>query len=153
MKPAQIDFAYHKIGSWRHAELLNSTRGLAYLAQAICLCSEKHKALDVGCESGGHFRTALAEAGFEVSGLDVSQEMRRIAKEHHSEAGFIRADVSAWEPPGHYGIITTWDRPHPCAPRAAEQRATETVPFPDSPLPDLDHGLRRRRGGDEQHAG
>jgi len=109
MKPAEIGAAYNTIAAWWHAELQNSSRGLGYLERAIGLCTERQRALDVGCGTGGRIVTALVNGGFDVTGLDVSEEMLRIAKINHPNAGFLWADVCEWEPPTHFDIITAWD--------------------------------------------
>ncbi|MCP9772584.1 class I SAM-dependent methyltransferase [Synechococcus sp. Tobar12-5m-g] len=109
MKPTEIGAAYNMIASWWHAELQSSSRGLAYVERAIGLCTERQRALDVGCGTGGRIVAALVNGGFDVTGIDVSQEMLRIAKNNHSNVAFLWADACEWEPPGCFDIITAWD--------------------------------------------
>lgn len=109
MKPTEIGEAYDKIASWWSDELQKSTRGLSYVERAIGLCAERRKALDVGCGSGGRIVTALVNAGFDVTGTDVSQAMLSIARANHPGVNFVLADVCEWEPSGSFDIITAWD--------------------------------------------
>ena len=109
MKPTEIGEAYDKIAYWWSDELQKSTRGLTYVERAIGLCTERKRALDVGCGTGGRIVTALMNGGFDVTGIDVSQAMLKIARENHPGVNFVLADVCAWEPPGTFGMITAWD--------------------------------------------
>ncbi|MCT0199979.1 class I SAM-dependent methyltransferase [Synechococcus sp. CS-1325] len=79
------------------------------MERAIGLCTARQKALDVGCGTGGRILSALEKAGFELTGLDVSQEMLRIARDHHPTVAFMWADVCTWEPAGPFDLITAWD--------------------------------------------
>lgn len=109
MTPAEIGRAYDRIASWWSQQLHLSTRGLPYIERAIGLCSKTRRALDVGCGSGGRILNALVRAGFEVTGLDVSEAMLRMAREHHPAVNFLRADICRWRPPAAYDLITAWD--------------------------------------------
>jgi SAM-dependent methyltransferase len=109
MKPTEIGAAYDKIASWWSDELQESTRGLSYVERAIGLCGERRKALDVGCGTGGRIATAFLNAGFDVTGIDLSQAMLKIAGEKHPGVHFVLADVCEWEPPCIFDMIVAWD--------------------------------------------
>lgn len=109
MKPTDLGKAYDKIASWWSDELQKSSRGIMYINRAIGLCAERKTALDVGCGTGGRIVTALLNAGFDVTGIDVSQAMLRIAKKNHPRCKFVLADICSWEPSGAFDIITAWD--------------------------------------------
>jgi ubiquinone/menaquinone biosynthesis C-methylase UbiE len=53
--------------------------------------------VDVGCGTGRH-SLALAEAGFDVTGIDASAEMVDVARERAPELRFEVADLSVWRP-------------------------------------------------------
>jgi len=57
-----------------------------------------HRVMDVGC-GAGPLTKALVDAGFDVTGVDVSTELLRIARANVPMAHFIQA--SAYEIPNH----------------------------------------------------
>lgn len=109
MKPVEIGKAYDKIASWWSGELQTSIRGLPYIERAIGLCAKRQKALDVGCGTGGRIVTALVNARFDVTGIDVSQNMLKIARDNHRGVNFVLGDVCTWESSEAFDIIIAWD--------------------------------------------
>lgn len=109
MKPTETGKAYDKIASWWSDQLQESTRGLSCIEKAIGLCKERRRGLDVGCGTGGRIITALVSAGFDVTGIDVSQAMLKIARENHPGVKFVLADVCSWDPSGEFDMIVAWD--------------------------------------------
>jgi SAM-dependent methyltransferase len=109
MKPEEIGKAYDKIAAWWSGELQTSIRGLPYIERAIGLCAKRQKALDVGCGTGGRIVTALVDAGFDVTGIDVSQNMLKIARDNHRGVHFVLGDVCTWESSEAFDIIIAWD--------------------------------------------
>jgi trans-aconitate methyltransferase len=77
--------------------------------RAIRLSTNRKKALDVGCGSGGRIITALLDAGFQVTGLDASPAMIKLAAARHPGSHFVHADICEWEPPEEYDAIVAWD--------------------------------------------
>ena len=69
------------------------------------------KVLDVGC-GGGILSEAMAAAGAEVSGIDLSEKALRIAKLHLLESGqtvdyrLIAAEAFADNMPGQFDVVT-----------------------------------------------
>lgn len=57
------------------------------------------RVLDVGSGTGRPAAEALTRAGFEVTGIDVSGEMVRLARERVPGAVFEQADVRTYVPP------------------------------------------------------
>jgi SAM-dependent methyltransferase len=109
LKPSETARHYDAIAAWWDAQQDSMTAGLRYLQRAIDLCSQRRKALDVGCGSGGRIVSALTNAGFDVVGVDVSDRMLAYARARHPTATFIHADICDWESPERYDLIVAWD--------------------------------------------
>lgn len=109
MKPTDTGNLYDKIASWWNDQQNDSTTGLHFLHRALKLCSNKASALDVGCGSGGRVIAALLDAGFQVTGIDVSEAMLKHARKRHANAEFIHADICEWQPQKRYDAIVAWD--------------------------------------------
>lgn len=63
----------------------------------------------MGCGSSGRFINILSKYGFQAEGLDISEEMIKLAKQMHPELTFYRADICYWTPPKLYSLISAWD--------------------------------------------
>jgi trans-aconitate methyltransferase len=100
---------YDKIAPWWGAQVEASTTGLRFVHRAIGLTVRRGKALDVGCGSGGRIVTALSDAGFQVTGLDVSGAMLELARGRHPNSSFIHSDICLWQPAEQYDAIVAWD--------------------------------------------
>jgi SAM-dependent methyltransferase len=107
--PESTGKSYDAIAHWWRDQERSSTSGLEYLRRAIARCGRKRHALDVGCGSAGRIMHELLDAGFHVTGVDVSAAMLALAREAHPEATFVRADMCAWNPPDEYDLIVAWD--------------------------------------------
>ncbi|MGN9791485.1 class I SAM-dependent methyltransferase [Streptomyces sp. OZ13] len=68
-----------------------------WLAEAL---SPGARVLDVGCGTGVPTARRLADAGFEVVGVDLSKEMVRLARANVPEGEFHRLDVADLRPGG-----------------------------------------------------
>ncbi len=68
------------------------------------------RALDVGCGAGG-LVAAMADLGWEVTGIDVSGRAiaaaRKVLGERRLEATLVVADAGVWKPPERYDLITS----------------------------------------------
>ena len=68
------------------------------------------RALDVGCGAGG-LAAALAERGWQVTGIDIAERAiaaaRHVLRNRGTEAKLVVADAARWQPPGHYELITS----------------------------------------------
>jgi SAM-dependent methyltransferase len=51
----------------------------------------------------------LVDAGFKVTGLDVSKGMLDLAQHRHPEVRLIQGDVASWLPDRHYDLVLAWD--------------------------------------------
>ena len=71
--------------------------------------SGRGRALDVGCGCTGRFIDLLRQAGFQLTGIDVSREMIRLARARHPDVDFYRADICLWPIPERYDFISAWD--------------------------------------------
>ncbi len=81
------------------------------------------RALDLGCGAGG-LVLALAERGWQVTGVDIAERAiaaaRQVLRDHGGEAELVVADAAHWQPPGCYDLITSSF----AMPEGAERAAT-----------------------------
>ncbi len=109
MHPKDTSTRYDRIAQWWQTQHQNSLYGIAQLERAIKFTPKKHLALDVGCGSSGRFIKILSEHGFQVEGLDISEEMINLAKQLHPDITFHREDICCWTPLKPYSFIVAWD--------------------------------------------
>jgi SAM-dependent methyltransferase len=109
MKPTDTGHLYNRIASWWDARQEQSTTGIEFVRMAIRLCANKRNAFDVGCGSGGRIIAALLDAGFRVTGIDVSEAMVEYARKRHPDSRFIPGDICEWQPQEQYDAIIAWD--------------------------------------------
>lgn len=100
---------YDRIASWWDEQEGQSTAGIHFVRAAIRLSANKENALDVGCGSGGRIIAALSDAGFQVTGIDVSEAMVENARKRHPGSRFILGDICEWQPQEQYDAIIAWD--------------------------------------------
>jgi SAM-dependent methyltransferase len=109
MNPEDIARSYDQIaGIWNSQEFPLSN-GLSQHERAIAFVRTKGHALDIGCGSSGRFADLLTSHGFEIAGVDVSEEMIRLARQRHPRITFHQADIRRWEFPRRYDFISAWD--------------------------------------------
>lgn len=109
MTPEEIGRKYDKVAAWWDAAHRDSTYGIAALERALGKRSRGGRALDVGCGSGGRMIRLLREAGYEVTGIDVSPKMIDIARTNHPDAVFHLADFLSWNVEGRFDLVVAWD--------------------------------------------
>lgn len=109
MHPEDTATRYDRIAQWWQTQHQNSLYGIASLERAIKFTSKKQFALEIGCGSSGRFIKVLSEHGFQVEGLDISQEMITLAKQLHPTITFYQEDVCDWHPAKLYSLIVAWD--------------------------------------------
>jgi ubiquinone/menaquinone biosynthesis C-methylase UbiE len=69
----------------------------------------KARVLDAGCGTGVPTARMLAEAGCDVLGIDISQEMLRLARQNVPTARFARMNAAAPElPAGSFDAVTAF---------------------------------------------
>jgi trans-aconitate methyltransferase len=109
MKPETIGKKYNKVAHWWHKHHQNSTYGIKQIERAIHYCKNHQNALDVGCGSGGRIIDKLLQTGFNVKGIDVSENMLELAKVNHPNVEFELTDVCKWESKEKFDLIIAWD--------------------------------------------
>ena len=109
MKPEEIGKAYDQITERWAADTFNMSNGIAQHEKAMTFSQNRGKALDIGCGRTGRFIEMLSQAGFDVSGLDVSKKMLSLAKQRHPQITFVHADICSYDLPHKYDFITAWD--------------------------------------------
>jgi len=109
MEPSVLGRKYDKIAKWWHDRHVNSEYGVKQFERALNFCSNAGTALDVGCGAGGRFIRILHDRGFDVVGIDVSEEMIRLAKQNHPDEEFHVQDICAWETDLRFEFIVAWD--------------------------------------------
>jgi len=112
--PEDIGRQYDDIAPWWNDYHKNSDYGVAALERALNLAtgtinSDKARALDVGCGSGGRLLTRLEGHGFHVTGLDASKNMIKLAQDNHPKSEFIHGDIRHWQGELSYDFILAWD--------------------------------------------
>jgi SAM-dependent methyltransferase len=94
-----------------------------------------HRVVDVGC-AAGPLATSLAEAGFEVTGIDTSAELLSIARTAVSRARFVHESIYTMQIPSCDAIVAlgeplTYHEEHAAADSLVEsffRRASEILP-------------------------
>ena len=100
---------YDKIAKWWDDYHTSSNYGVAQVTRALKFAGPKGTALDVGCGSGGRLLRLLENANFQITGLDASAQMVRLAKDNHAGADFIHGDIRQWESGLTFDFILAWD--------------------------------------------
>ncbi|QLE85177.1 class I SAM-dependent methyltransferase [Shewanella sp. Scap07] len=144
MKPIEIAAAYDRLTHLWSKDSFNHQNGLSALNKAIGFVSHKTKlspsdlasraadgdtdtvaqtspmttkfltAIDIGCGCTGRFSQLLDEHQFKVTGLDISTQMLRLAKQRHialelADVDFIQADICLQPLSQQYDLIIAWD--------------------------------------------
>ena len=108
MTPEQTAAAYDRIAEhWDCGGL--DEYGIAQHERALRFVSRVGHALDIGCGSSGRIISLLLSRGFDVEGLDISQEMLRRARRHHPQVRFHCADICSWDFSRRYDFVSAWD--------------------------------------------
>ena len=109
MQPEILAEKYNKIATWWQDRHINSDYGIAQFEKALGFCSSNINALDVGCGAGGRFIHHLKDKGASVTGIDISKEMLKLAKNNHPDEQFILADICTWQTKQKFDFIYAWD--------------------------------------------
>ena len=109
MKPEKLGQTYDALAHWWREMHRESNYGMRQLSRALTFVSKCGDALDVGCGSSSRMVTVLENSGFRVTGIDVSTEMIRLAKEGSETANFIQADICGYQLSSTYDLIVAWD--------------------------------------------
>ncbi len=101
---------YNKIAEWWVSAMMeNPAYGMDYIRKAVKYTKEKGKVLDIGCGGSGRVVEELQKHDLVITGLDVSSEMIRFAKNKHPNIDFINADFIEWEARDKFDLIVAWD--------------------------------------------
>ena len=84
-------------------------QGVNFVNRAIALCEGRGAVLDIGCGTGSKILEKLLAEGFHATGIDISNEMLKIAKERYPAVEFVRADIGEWIPSKKFQIVVAWD--------------------------------------------
>ncbi len=109
LTPMETARSYDALADHWHGEDFHHANGMAQHERAIRFSSKPGPAIDIGCGSSGRILELLAKHGFEVEGLDISEEMLRLARLRNPEVEFHQADIVSWEFPRAYAFISAWD--------------------------------------------
>jgi SAM-dependent methyltransferase len=109
MKPDQIASIYNEIAQYWDCPEFNQQDAIRQHERALRFVTNFGSALDIGCGSSGRLISLLLSRGFQVEGLDISEEMLRLARKHHPHVGFHMADICTWRFPNQYDFISAWD--------------------------------------------
>ena len=109
MDPSKLGKKYDKIAQWWHDQYFNSEYGVQQFSTAIGFTSGSGKALDVGCGAGGRFVRIMEKNGLSVTGIDVSEEMIKLASKNHPQHVFLHQDICHWEAEEAFDFIVAWD--------------------------------------------
>jgi len=110
MDPLILGTKYDKIAEWWRKQHFDSEYGVQQVERALGYRSpDSTSALDVGCGAGGRFVRRMVDVGLHVTGLDVSQEMIKLARESHPEQTFQVQDICTWETEESFDFILAWD--------------------------------------------
>ncbi|WP_367154936.1 trans-aconitate 2-methyltransferase [Methylomonas sp. HYX-M1] len=109
MTPLEIGRAYNSITHLWESPAFDRSNGIAQHQKAIAFAHKRGHALDIGCGCSGRLIDLLSNNGFAAEGLDVSDEMIRLAKQKHPCLQFHQQDICEWIFPKRYDFITAWD--------------------------------------------
>lgn len=112
MTPTQIGLAYDQITHlWQRPEFdrRNGLNALATALQFLPTTDQSRRALDIGCGCTGRFMDVLLGQHFEVTGVDISHEMIRLAQQRHPQQQFWQQDILLFEPSNTFDVIIGWD--------------------------------------------
>ncbi len=109
MNPQELGKKYDRIAMWWQEEYFDSQYGVEKLSAILKMARGHGNALDIGCGCGGRMIRALEQHGCKVTGVDVSGEMIRLARQNHPEAEFHLADICSWQTAKRFDFILAWD--------------------------------------------
>ena len=108
LDPEAAGRRYTRIAS-RFLAARSPTQGVDYLERAIARCTRRERALDAGCGTGRPLTRHLVEAGFAVTGIDLSAGMLELARQAVPEAQLRRADLRQFDDGERYDLVLAWD--------------------------------------------
>ena len=109
MNPQEIAKSYNALADHWNGDKFHRENGIPQHERAIRFSSKSGAAIDIGCGSSGRIIDLLLVNGFDVEGLDISEEMLDHARTRHPEVEFHLADIVSWDLPKKYHFISAWD--------------------------------------------
>ncbi len=109
MQPDEVARSYDTLASLWDSDRFPRENGIEQHRRALQFCRARGRAIDIGCGSSGRIIDLLLEAGFDVEGLDISEQMLERAQARHPALSFHLVDVRQWQPNGSYDFISAWD--------------------------------------------
>ncbi len=109
MTPQDIGRQYDDIAAWWTDYHKRSDYGVTALERALTMAPKGGRALDVGCGSGGRLLKRIEARGFDVTGLDTSENMIKLAQSNHPKARFIHGDICDYQDAQSFDFILAWD--------------------------------------------
>lgn len=108
MTPTDVGRSYDAITQQWEAPI-HPLDGLDQHKRAMQFLESRRQALDVGCGCNGRLLDYLKSEGFQVEGIDISEQMIALAKRRDPDLTFHHADICCWNLPRQYDFITGWD--------------------------------------------
>lgn len=110
-----VEESYDKMGEKYH-EFRNNEKFIAQLEQFSELLPTSGRVLDAGCGAGKPTSEFLVKRGFNVTGVDISNKMIKLAKENVPEAIFFQKNILTMDFPdqsfdGIISVYTLWHIP------------------------------------------
>jgi 2-polyprenyl-3-methyl-5-hydroxy-6-metoxy-1,4-benzoquinol methylase len=109
MYPKELARGYDEIAPWWMKQMEGSAYGVEYVRKAMSLAKQHARVLDIGCGGTGRFIEEALKNKFSVTGIDVSAEMIRIARDRFPKIDFINEDFNEWNPSESFDLVVAWD--------------------------------------------
>lgn len=110
MRFQDIGAKYNKIAQWwTNTQMQNPEYGMDFIRKAMGYAKNKSKLLDIGCGGTGRVIDEALKNEYEITGIDASSEMLKLAKAKHPNINFINENFIKWETTDKYDLIIAWD--------------------------------------------
>ncbi len=106
--PLETGAAYDKIADWFMAGMSESSCGMPFLEELMAMLPANAHVLELGCGFGRMTRILLNH-GFQVTGVDASEKMIRLARDYVPDAVLVHGDASVFCTDESYDAVLAWD--------------------------------------------
>lgn len=107
MDSKELGKKYDQISEWWNHEIARINPGIDYVKRGMEFIAQNSKVLDIGCGSGRLIE--LFKKNHQVTGIDLSIEMIKMAKTKHPAVEFICGDFLEWNTQETFDYIIAWD--------------------------------------------